>query len=60
MTHERWESLMRDQAAVLTQEEMDEGWHWCADWDDLLVGPGMDMELEHCRCGVVKEAGNES
>jgi hypothetical protein len=50
MTNERWSALMNDPNGRLTREEMSEGWHWCLDWDDLLVGPGM-MEMECCNCG---------
>jgi hypothetical protein len=31
----------------LTLKEIDQGWHWCSDWDGLLVGPGMD-EMDSC------------
>ena len=24
----------------LTPEEVAEGWHWCLDWDCLMIGPG--------------------
>ena len=30
--------------------EVAEGWHFCPDWDEMLVGPGMP-ELESCLCG---------
>ena len=33
----------------LTQEEMDGGWHFCAEWDDLVVGPGT-REWFLCTC----------
>jgi len=26
-----------------------QGWHFCADWDELLIGPGMP-EMETCLC----------
>lgn len=35
--------------ASLTQEEKEDGWHFCPDWDGLLTGPEMD-EIEHCLC----------
>jgi hypothetical protein len=37
----------------LTQEELDAGWHFCYDWDGMLVGPGMP-ETEICVCGARK------
>lgn len=46
----RWKFLMESVNEPLTQEELNAGWHWCQCWDDLLVGPGMEMELEHCHC----------
>lgn len=50
MKDERWRNLMKDDSAPLTQEEIDEGWHFCAsEWDGLLVGPGM-FEFEICTC----------
>ena len=33
----------------LTPEERAEGWHFCHDWDGMLVGPGMP-EMECCTC----------
>ena len=33
----------------LTKAEQDEGWHWCYDWDLMLVGPGMQAQ-EACVC----------
>lgn len=35
----------------LTQEEMDQGWHWCGNWDDMLVGPGTE-EASCCHCDI--------
>ena len=49
MNHERWIELMNDQLARLSAADMDAGWHWCYEWDGLLVGPGME-ELEACCC----------
>jgi len=50
VTHERWLSLMecKDDSLNLTEEEFNEGWHFCAEWDGLLVGPGM-MEYDFCK-----------
>lgn len=33
----------------LTQEEIATGWHWCREFDSLLVGPGMG-EQKYCTC----------
>jgi hypothetical protein len=48
MTKERYFFAMRGQL-MLTDEEASEGWHYCADFDGLLVGPGMG-ELHSCAC----------
>lgn len=52
MTKERYELLMKDNNAGPTLEESKEGWHFCSEWDGLLVGPGM-RELEFCQCGIL-------
>ena len=50
MTDERYRDLMNfDSMARLTHEEQDQGWHFCYEFDGLLVGPQMD-ELLCCRC----------
>jgi hypothetical protein len=33
----------------LTEEEWNEGWHWCLEWDSMLVGPGTEEAL-FCSC----------
>lgn len=59
-THKEWCRLRRpDNTAecdcgvaekyYLSDEEIAEGWHWCPEWDGLLVGPGMP-EMESCVC----------
>lgn len=54
MTDERWLQLVISNTEQLTQEELDEGWHFCCDWDGLLVGPGMG-ERRACSCRQWKE-----
>lgn len=49
MTGDRYRYLMRDQDSELTESEIEEGWHFCWDFDGLLVGPGMS-EFQICRC----------
>jgi hypothetical protein len=34
----RYNELMRGTAS-LTQDEVTQGWHFCPDWDFLLIGP---------------------
>ncbi len=58
MTNDRYNYLMWGNHydtpdAQLTEQEIAEGWHFCFDWDGLLVGPGMP-EAESCYCGVIK------
>ena len=37
MTKARWEKLMDDDNAQLTTDEIAEGWHFCREFDGLLV-----------------------
>jgi hypothetical protein len=48
MDTERYLELDRS-GQGLTKEEWDEGWHWCLEWDDMLVGPDSDEALM-CQC----------
>ena len=49
MTSDRYHKLVANPAEKLTPQELTEGWHFCLDWDLLLVGPGME-EQESCCC----------
>ena len=49
MTEERYQDLMQECGTSLTKEEKEEGWHFCYEYDSLLVGPNMG-ELSCCRC----------
>ena len=49
MTPERYKALMNNDSLKLTLDERKEHWHFCYDWDGLLIGPGM-MEMECCYC----------
>lgn len=49
MSPERYKALDADPEGVVTEEEFAQGWHFCPDWDWLLVGPGMPEE-EGCCC----------
>ncbi len=49
MTNERYMALERNRSLSLTHRELEEGWHFCVDWDGMLVGPGMDA-LAGCLC----------
>jgi len=48
----RYADLMKDDEMKLTQEEISAGWHFCPEWDGLLIGPGMDEFDYCCPCGV--------
>lgn len=39
---------------VLSPEELQEGWHFCNEWDFMLVGPGM-KEMDFCICDLPKK-----
>lgn len=51
MTQERWIALNKS-GDVPTLDEVFAGWHYCPDWDFLLVGPGM-KELHACCCNII-------
>lgn len=48
MTRDRWRHLNKTGEA-LTPKEIAAGWHYCHDWDGLLIHPG-DPEAECCSC----------
>ncbi len=49
MTNERYKRLMVDGEDELTRDEIYSGWHWCHEFDGLLVGPQMG-EFKFCKC----------
>ncbi|AEC53233.1 hypothetical protein SCRM01_287 [Synechococcus phage S-CRM01] len=49
MNEERREFLDYNIKENLTQEEIDKGYHFCPDWDFLLVGPEF-IEAQGCTC----------
>lgn len=49
MDDKRYYYLETNIDAKLTKEEISEGWHWCCEFDYLLVGPRM-QEQEYCLC----------
>ena len=52
MDHARYARLMISDAEPLTEREIADGWHFCPEWDGLLIGPGMD-EWDDCPCGLL-------
>ncbi len=54
MTQARFDFLMQpfddeDFIVMLTAEELKNGWHWCDEWDGLLIHTD-DIEFQHCKC----------
>jgi hypothetical protein len=50
MTNERYKDLMDNHtASLLTPEEWQEGWHYCPEWDFMLIEPNTP-ESESCTC----------
>jgi hypothetical protein len=38
----------------LSPEEISQGWHFCYDWDGLLIGPG-NSKMDSCNCKINKK-----
>ena len=38
----------------LSPEEISQGWHFCYDWDGLLIGPG-NFKMDSCNCKINKK-----
>jgi len=49
MKTERYSELMTGDEIPLTPDEMAAGWHWCPEFDDMMLGPGMS-EIHVCMC----------
>ena len=58
MLPERYRELQFGQDSKLTKEEVEQGWHFCYDWDFLLVGPGTPEEAA-CVCELNRRKYNE-
>lgn len=54
MTIERYKELCGNPELRLTQEEIDQGYRFCCEWDGLLIHP-RHLESFCCRC--LKEDG---
>jgi hypothetical protein len=48
MTDERWLQLMNSDTEPLTEQELKEGWHFCPEWDGLLMH--RVITPEDCSC----------
>ncbi len=49
MNNERWKELSESSTLPLLPSEIELGWHWCHEFEGLLVGPG-SHELHCCHC----------
>ena len=38
-----------------TEEEFNEGYHYCLDWDGLFIGPQQGSEWDSCTCHPLKK-----
>lgn len=52
MTHVRYHQLVGNIELELTDAEIDAGWHFCYDWDGMLIHSS-DKEAEVCTCRKV-------
>ena len=59
MDENRYHLLNKDAEDRLTEEELSLGWHFCVDWDCMLVGPSMG-EYEQCQCGPYEAAKTDA
>lgn len=58
MTDERFKFLMSEQGfdANLTKEELEQGWHFCYEFDGLLRNNNEEDKNEHgfkCSCNTI-------
>ena len=58
MNRQRYLELEGHEACLLTEAEIEEGWHFCEEFDFMLIGPGM-QELRCCDCPCAAEAKKE-
>ena len=45
---------MNDLEAILSEKELEEGWHFCRSWDDLLIHK-TNPEFMVCECKGFKD-----
>lgn len=48
LTHQEWAEYNSGEK-LLTKEMINNGWHFCLSWDDLLIGPDMGENM-YCEC----------
>ena len=67
MLKSRYDSLTNwdseEPEGILTAEEIKEGWHYCLEWDDMLIHPKDAEEYALCDCAgqekFAEQARNE-
>ena len=50
MNKDRYHELMTNTSLQLTENEINEGYHFCYDWDGLLIHKN-DEKFKFCICG---------
>jgi hypothetical protein len=55
MNIDRYNKIMWEDTEKLTAEDTKKGWHYCCEFDDLLVGPEMEGEWQCCTCFTEEE-----
>ena len=58
MNRERWMEIEFGNSP-LTQEEIDQGYHFCYEWDEMCIGPDMP-EWDVCLCDIKKKVEQKS
>jgi len=58
MSLARWKELMNDDSKMLTPDEKNKGWHFCNDWDGLLINATDEQEGGCCYCFTEEEKAN--
>lgn len=52
MGETRWQMLMNDPDLKLTEDEIGQGWHFCAEFDGLLRNTNKEPDSE-CPCACL-------
>lgn len=59
MDRERWMDIEYNDSKR-TADEIAEGWHFCGNWNEMLLGPGMHEFDDGCGCGFKNKTLRES
>ena len=55
MTSQRYRELSSSDKHDLTPEEVADGWHFCSEWDFMLIHKS-DPEYQACLCNKEKKS----